>query len=83
MPPTHLLDELGWRQVGRRAPEAGEIELRIDALELNYKDALKALGMLGETDLAGTYFGMGIGMHGMGVVERIGSGCTVSRSAMC
>lgn len=74
VPSSHLLDELGWRQVGRRAPEAGEIELRIDALELNYKDALKALGMLGETDLAGTYFGMGIGMHGMGVVERIGSG---------
>lgn len=74
VPSSHLLDELAWRQVDRRAPAAGEIELRVDALELNYKDALKALGMLDATDLAGTYFGLGIGMHGMGVVERVGPG---------
>ncbi len=76
VPTSHLLDALAWRQVGRQAPAAGEIELRVDALELNYKDALKALGMLDAADLAGTYFGMGIGMHGMGVVERVGPGIT-------
>lgn len=46
----------------------------MDGIGLNFKDPMKILGVLGETDLAGTWFGMELGMEGMGVVTRVGPG---------
>lgn len=76
LPPSRLLADLALREVARRAPGEGEIEIRVEALELNYKDALKAIGILGEKELSGTYFGLEIGMSGVGVVTRAGAGVT-------
>jgi len=73
LPTTRLLADLALREVPRRAPGAGEVELRLEALELNYKDAMKAIGLLSEKELGGTYFGMSIGMSGVGVVTRVGA----------
>lgn len=73
-PASKLLADLSLREEPRRAPGDGEIELRLDALELNYKDAMKAIGLLSEKELGGTYFGMEIGMSGVGVVTRVGPG---------
>ncbi|PJG57469.1 type I polyketide synthase, partial [Aeromonas cavernicola] len=53
-----------------------EIELQLQGLELNYKDAMKAIGLLSEKALSGTYFGMTIGMSGVGVVTRVGPDVT-------
>lgn len=76
LPTSRLLSEVGWREVPRRAPGAGELEIRITGLELNAKDAAKAAGMIGPADLTGTHFGTELGMHAMGVVERLGAGVT-------
>ncbi|MGY1863816.1 MULTISPECIES: type I polyketide synthase [Nocardia] len=76
IPRSRLLSDLAWRAVERVAPGPGEVEIRMDAVGLNYKDALKALGVLTEKELAGTYFGTELGMDGFGVVERVGPGVT-------
>ncbi|MFG1791005.1 SDR family NAD(P)-dependent oxidoreductase [Nocardia sp. NPDC049149] len=76
IPRSRLLSELSWREVERVAPGPGEIEIRVDAVGLNYKDPLKILGVLTEKELTGTYFGTELGMEGSGVVERVGAGVT-------
>lgn len=73
-PRTGLLSDLALRQSQRRDPGPGEIELRIEGLGLNYKDAMKVLGVLTETEMAGTHFGMRLGLEAIGVVTRIGPG---------
>lgn len=75
--PQHgRLADLALREVPRRAPGPGEIELRMECIGLNFKDPMKVLGVLGEAELAGTHFGLSLGMEGMGVVSRIGAGVT-------
>jgi acyl transferase domain-containing protein/NADPH:quinone reductase-like Zn-dependent oxidoreductase/acyl carrier protein len=81
--PPGRLAELVLREIPRRAPGPGEIELRMDGIGLNFKDPMKVLGVLGDAELAGTWFGTELGMEGMGVVTRIGpgvSGFTVGES---
>ena len=82
-PQSGRLADLALREIPRRAPGPGEIELRMAGIGLNFKDPMKVLGVLGEAQLAGTYFGLSLGMEGMGVVTRIGpgvSGFTVGES---
>ncbi|GAB4588200.1 type I polyketide synthase [Nocardia sp. IFM 10818] len=76
VPKSRVLSRLGWRRCDRRAPEAGEVEVRMRAIGLNYKDPLKVLGVLGERDLAGTFFDTTPGMEGTGTVVRVGAGVT-------
>ncbi|MBV8618837.1 MAG: SDR family NAD(P)-dependent oxidoreductase [Curvibacter sp.] len=76
LPASRLLTDLSLREVPRRAPGEDEIELRLEALELNYKDAMKVVGLLGMRELSGTYFGLDIGMSGVGVVCRVGPAVT-------
>src|SRR5690606_18368542 len=72
MPRTRVLSALAWRQCPRRAPAAGELEVRMKVIGLNYKDPLKVIGLLGERELSPTYFGTVPGMEGVGEVVRIG-----------
>ncbi|GAB2999405.1 type I polyketide synthase [Mycobacterium bourgelatii] len=72
-PRTRLLDDLALRAVPRITPGARQIEVRLNAIGLNYKDAMKLLGVLTPQDLRGTAFGMAVGMEGIGVVTRAGS----------
>jgi len=72
-PPGRLADVV-LREIPRRAPGRGEIELRMEGIGLNFKDPMKILGVLGQAELAGTRFGTELGMEGMGVVTRIGPG---------
>lgn len=76
LPRSRTFARLGWRRCERRAPEAGEVELRMRAVGLNYKDALKVIGVLGEQELAPTYFGTVPGMEGAATVVRVGPGVT-------
>jgi acyl transferase domain-containing protein/acyl-CoA synthetase (AMP-forming)/AMP-acid ligase II/aryl carrier-like protein len=39
------LDSLVWRSVSRRSPQAGEVEIRVYASGLNFRDVLNALGL--------------------------------------
>ncbi|WP_336083576.1 type I polyketide synthase [Nocardia sp. SSK8] len=74
LPSSRTFAKLGWRRCERRAPMAGEVEVRMRAVGLNYKDALKVIGVLGERELAPTYFGTVPGMEGAGTVVRVGAG---------
>ncbi|WP_280384691.1 SDR family NAD(P)-dependent oxidoreductase, partial [Nocardia wallacei] len=76
IPRSRLLPELALRTTDRVAPGPDEIEIRMQAVGLNYKDTLKVLGVLTERELDGTFFGTEIGMDGYGVVERVGSEVT-------
>lgn len=73
LPQSARLAELALRAIPRRTPGAGEIELRIDGIGLNFKDPMKVLGVLGANELAGTHFGLGVGMEGIGVITRVGA----------
>ncbi|MFI7666739.1 SDR family NAD(P)-dependent oxidoreductase [Nocardia sp. NPDC049526] len=76
IPRSRLLPELALRTCDRVAPEPDEVEIRMQAVGLNYKDTLKVLGVLTEKELEGTFFGTDIGMDGYGVVTRVGSNIT-------
>jgi acyl transferase domain-containing protein/NADPH:quinone reductase-like Zn-dependent oxidoreductase/NADP-dependent 3-hydroxy acid dehydrogenase YdfG/acyl carrier protein len=73
-PQTGRLADLALREIPRHAPGPGEIELRMEGIGLNFKDPMKILGVIGEAELAGTHFGLSLGMEGMGVITRIGPG---------
>ncbi|WP_433574764.1 type I polyketide synthase [Nocardia brasiliensis] len=73
LPKSRLLSALAWRRCDRRDPGSGEVEVRMRVIGLNYKDPLKVMGILGERELAGTYFGSAPGMEGVGTVTRLGA----------
>ncbi|MFC3960589.1 type I polyketide synthase [Nocardia jiangsuensis] len=76
MPRTRVLSALAWRECPRPDPAADQVEVRMKVIGLNYKDPLKVIGLLGERELAPTYFGTVPGMEGVGEVVRVGSGIT-------
>ena len=78
-----ILDNLQLQPIERRAPAAGEVEIRVAAAGLNFRDVLNALGMypgdpgaLGN-ECAGTISAIGEGVADLAVgdeVVAIGSG---------
>ncbi|WP_280505957.1 SDR family NAD(P)-dependent oxidoreductase, partial [Nocardia farcinica] len=76
IPRSRVLSQLGWRSAERREPGPGEVEVRMAAIGLGFKDPLKVLGILDENDLAGTHFGTAPGMEGAGTIVRVGPGVT-------
>lgn len=76
LPRSRTFARLGWRRCDRREPGPGEVEVRMRAVGLNYKDALKVIGVLGERELSETFFGLVPGMEGGGEVVRVGPGVT-------
>ena len=66
------IDSLYYGATKRVAPGSREIELRIHSVALNFKDALKILGLLSEAVLAETYFGATVGMECSGTVVAVG-----------
>ncbi|WP_329409749.1 SDR family NAD(P)-dependent oxidoreductase [Nocardia vinacea] len=73
LPRTRLLSALAWRQCPRPEPGPDQVEVRMQVIGLNYKDPLKVIGLLGERELAPTYFGTVPGMEGVGAVVRVGA----------
>lgn len=63
------LENLAWQPISRQAPASGEVEIRVRAAGLNFRDVLNALGLYpGE---AGA-----LGLECAGTVVRVGSGVT-------
>lgn len=75
-PATKTLSDLALRETGRTEPGPGQVEVRMEAITVNYKDPLKVIGVLTEKELAGTYFGTTLGLEGAGTVVRVGPGTT-------
>lgn len=76
VPASKLLSDITFRAHRRREPGPGEIEVKMEAVGLNYKDPLKVMGVLTDKELAGTYFGTTLGLEGAGIVTRVGPGVT-------
>ena len=70
------LNSLVLRQAERRAPEAGEIEVKLSATALNFKDVAKAMNIISDAALEGTFHGRGLGLEASGHVVRVGEGVT-------
>jgi acyl transferase domain-containing protein/NADPH:quinone reductase-like Zn-dependent oxidoreductase/NADP-dependent 3-hydroxy acid dehydrogenase YdfG/acyl carrier protein len=68
------LDGLHWVQSRRRPPGPGQVELRVHATPLNFKDLMKALDLLDDDYLDRTWAGRGLGLEAAGVVTRVGAG---------
>ncbi|MFK7892558.1 MAG: SDR family NAD(P)-dependent oxidoreductase [Granulosicoccus sp.] len=70
------IDSLVLRQKERCAPNAGEIEIKVEATALNFKDIAKAMNIMSDDALEGTFHGNGLGLEASGRVERVGEGVT-------
>ena len=72
-----ILDGLAFRPVLRQAPGAGEVEIRVHAVGLNFRDVLNALGMYpGEAvqlgvDCAGMITALGEGVEEFNVGDAV------------
>jgi acyl transferase domain-containing protein/acyl carrier protein len=69
-------ESLYYQQIQRRPPGPGEIEVRMHAAALNFKDILKTLGMLPEVALESTFHQTSLGMEGTGEIVAVGEGVT-------
>jgi acyl transferase domain-containing protein/acyl carrier protein len=69
-------ESLYYQQIQRRPPGPGEIEVRMHAAALNFKDILKTLGMLPEVALESTFHQTSLGMEGTAEIVAVGEGVT-------
>ena len=67
-----VLDELTIRETTRRKPEAYEVEIRVYATGLNFRDVMVATGMLSEEAMEGGYAGGAFGLECAGEIVSLG-----------
>jgi NADPH:quinone reductase-like Zn-dependent oxidoreductase/acyl carrier protein len=72
-----VLEELEWKTVARRAPGPGQVEIRVQAAGLNFRDVLNALGLypgpevpLGN-ECVGELVALGPGVEGLEVGDLV------------
>jgi myxalamid-type polyketide synthase MxaB len=70
------LDNLVFRPSQRRAPAPGEVEVRVEAVGLNFKDVLKAMGLLSARITEDTHSGDRLGLECAATVLGVGDGIT-------
>jgi NADPH:quinone reductase-like Zn-dependent oxidoreductase/acyl carrier protein len=68
------LETLGFHQIRREPPQRNEVEIRVLAAALNFKDVLKATGFLPAQAIERTYHLDGLGMEAAGVISAVGEG---------
>jgi len=67
-----VLDTLNFRRVDRAVPAENQIEIKVRATALNFKDVAKAMNILGKTAMDDTFHGVGLGLEAAGTVVRVG-----------
>lgn len=65
-------DHVEFRRLSPRDPEAGEVEIAVEAAALNFKDVMNAMGLLPENAVSGGLTGDRLGLEIAGRVLRIG-----------
>ncbi len=75
-----IMDQIAWREIPRRGPGPGEVEIRVDAAGLNFRDVLKSLALypaeaddyllLGD-ECAGRVTALGPGVTGLSVGDEV------------
>jgi NADPH:quinone reductase-like Zn-dependent oxidoreductase/aryl carrier-like protein len=66
------LDNLFLQAAQRRAPAAGEVEIRVHASGLNFRDVMWVMGMLPDEALENGFAGAMIGLECAGEITRVG-----------
>ncbi|MBI1357397.1 MAG: SDR family NAD(P)-dependent oxidoreductase [Acidobacteria bacterium] len=74
--PSRELDQLRLVPLERRAPGPGEVEIRVEAAGLNFRDVLKALGLLPDSsapgfECAGAIVAVGPGVDDLSVGDPV------------
>ena len=70
------LTNLGWHEVARRAPGRGEIEIKVRATGLNFRDVMYAMGILSDEAVENGFAGATLGMECAGDVVAVGPDVT-------
>ena len=77
IPASHTLDDFEFQSMKRRKPKPGEVEIRVKATGLNFRDVLKSLGMypgeagpLGD-ECVGTIVAIGESVKGLRVDDQV------------
>src|SRR3954469_22281917 len=69
-----ILDNLTFLEIPRREPRAGEVEIAVQAVGLNFKDVMITMGLLPDDALEGGYTGKALGMECSGTITAVGRG---------
>ncbi|MFI1419963.1 SDR family NAD(P)-dependent oxidoreductase [Streptomyces sp. NPDC020731] len=69
-----LRRRLIWRQTDLPAPGPGEVALEMRAVALNYRDPMRANGLLPPEAVENSPIGRGLGTDGAGIVRAVGEG---------
>jgi acyl transferase domain-containing protein/NADPH:quinone reductase-like Zn-dependent oxidoreductase/NAD(P)-dependent dehydrogenase (short-subunit alcohol dehydrogenase family)/acyl carrier protein len=80
------LNNLRWYAEPRQSPQSGEIEIRVRATGLNFRDLMYAMGMLSDEAVENGFAGATLGMECAGDVVRVGPDVTdfeVGKSVVC
>jgi acyl transferase domain-containing protein/NAD(P)-dependent dehydrogenase (short-subunit alcohol dehydrogenase family)/acyl carrier protein len=72
-------DNLVLRECERRPPGPGEVEIRVAASGLNYKDVLKVMGVLSDSVVQNTWSGKTLGLECSGTIVHVGPGVSTDR----
>lgn len=70
------LSNLSWREAARRPPGRGEIEIRVRATGLNFRDVMYAMGLLPDEAVENGFAGATLGMECAGDVVAVGPDVT-------
>ena len=68
------LKHLNWVERELPAPQAGEVEIKVLAAGLNFRDVMYAMGLLSDEAVEHGFAGPTLGMELSGVVSRLGEG---------
>lgn len=67
-----VLDNIVLRQSERRAPADNEVEVKVMASALNFRDIMIAMGLLSDAAVEGGLFGRTFGLECAGVITAVG-----------
>ncbi|RNL84475.1 SDR family NAD(P)-dependent oxidoreductase [Sinomicrobium pectinilyticum] len=65
------MESLAFRNIGINAPDVNEVQIEVASSSINFKDVMKAMGMLNEAALEDTFFGADFGLEGAGIVTQV------------
>ncbi len=66
-------DRLHWDPIARQRPATSDVEIKVEAIGLNFRDVMFGLGLLPEDILEHGFAGPTLGLECAGRVERIGA----------
>lgn len=68
-----VLDSLVLRMARRRPPAVGEVEVQVHAAGINFKDVMKAMDLIADTVLQGSFSGRALGSECSGTIVAVGA----------